>query len=340
MINLYMYMKYPFLMEDLLSSEWPFSGVSLVISIIGGLILVALLFKRSYSTVKDPSLCDSPNCVRCRQSKESDQVITNTLKERCLQYITKYRCAAANPNQVLAEEYPRILDAISSLADKPNILASVYEFSGYKLSNETQHPHIWTVPDLTRRPFWNPHTIVQIKSIFTTAVFNRVLEDYKTVNSTEQGWKLNNTPTGKWRIYPIFNQGNKVVDNCVNCSDTVRIVESIQTFMHGCVYGNTMFSVLHSNSVIEPHTGPCNFRLRCHLPLIAPSGFKVRVATETREWTRGELLVFDDSCVHSVWYEGAGSGVEPRVVLIFDIWHPELRTNEIDMLRHCYSDSF
>ena len=32
------------------------------------------------------------------------------------------------------------------------------------------------------------------------------------------------------------------------------------------------FSILKKNSEISPHFGPCNLRIRCHLPLIIPSG--------------------------------------------------------------------
>jgi aspartyl/asparaginyl beta-hydroxylase (cupin superfamily) len=49
-----------------------------------------------------------------------------------------------------------------------------------------------------------------------------------------------------------------------------------------------------------------------------PSGF--RVGNETRAWEAGKLLVFDDSIEHEAWNDSA----EDRVVLIFDIWRPEL----------------
>ena len=34
----------------------------------------------------------------------------------------------------------------------------------------------------------------------------------------------------------------------------------------------------------------------------------------------GECLIFDDSYEHEVWHEG----VEDRIVLIADMWHPQL----------------
>jgi aspartyl/asparaginyl beta-hydroxylase (cupin superfamily) len=44
----------------------------------------------------------------------------------------------------------------------------------------------------------------------------------------------------------------------------------------------------------------------------------------TRRWTRGELLMFDDSYEHEAWNRGPS----PRAVLIFDAWRPDLSAAE------------
>jgi aspartyl/asparaginyl beta-hydroxylase (cupin superfamily) len=67
-----------------------------------------------------------------------------------------------------------------------------------------------------------------------------------------------------------------------------------------------------------------NMRLICHLPLIVPDGCWLRVGNETREWRDGELLIFDDSIEHEAWNDGT----ETRVVLLFEIWRPEIREDE------------
>jgi aspartyl/asparaginyl beta-hydroxylase (cupin superfamily) len=63
-----------------------------------------------------------------------------------------------------------------------------------------------------------------------------------------------------------------------------------------------------------------NARLICHLPLVVPPGCGFRVADQVREWREGELLIFDDSIEHEAWNESASD----RILLIFDIWRPEL----------------
>jgi hypothetical protein len=85
-----------------------------------------------------------------------------------------------------------------------------------------------------------------------------------------------------------------------------------------------MFSLLRAGARIAPHTGMFNTRLVCHLPLIVPPGCGFRVGNEVRQWEEGRLLIFDDTIEHEAWNDSD----EDRVVLIFDIWRPELSEQE------------
>ena len=85
-----------------------------------------------------------------------------------------------------------------------------------------------------------------------------------------------------------------------------------------------MFSLLQPGATIAPHHGMINARLICHLPLIIPGEGALRVAGEARQWTEGELMIFDDSVEHEAW----NNADRDRIVLIFDIWRPELSEEE------------
>jgi aspartyl/asparaginyl beta-hydroxylase (cupin superfamily) len=87
---------------------------------------------------------------------------------------------------------------------------------------------------------------------------------------------------------------------------------------------SVFFSLLKPGVRIPPHTGQTNARLIVHLPLIVPDGCGFRVGNETRTWTPGKALIFDDSIEHEAWNESG----EQRAVLIFDIWRPELTQDE------------
>ena len=85
-----------------------------------------------------------------------------------------------------------------------------------------------------------------------------------------------------------------------------------------------MFSLLRAHANIPAHTGMINTRLVCHLPLIVPPSCGFRVGSTRRAWQVGELMVFDDSVEHEAWNDGD----EDRLVLIFDVWRPELSADE------------
>ena len=80
------------------------------------------------------------------------------------------------------------------------------------------------------------------------------------------------------------------------------------------------FSAINPGTHIESHTGPSNERLRGHLALIHSGGARMRCGTEWRTWEEGKAFILDSSWEHEVVHEGK----DLRVVLILDIWHPEL----------------
>ena len=72
-------------------------------------------------------------------------------------------------------------------------------------------------------------------------------------------------------------------------------------------------SLLLPGTHLEPHRGERAGVLRCHLALSVPHGdCAIRGAGQTRGWTPGRCLVFDDTQVHEAWNHGDGE----RVVLL------------------------
>jgi len=126
---------------------------------------------------------------------------------------------------------------------------------------------------------------------------------------------------GRWATCHLFFMGEKSRELCERCPETSKLVEAIPgATSAGLVY----FASLAPGARLEPHCGPTNARLRCHLGLRVPPGCSIRVGSETRSWREGKCVVFDDSFEHEVWHTGA----EARSVLVFDIWHPDLTHEE------------
>lgn len=85
-----------------------------------------------------------------------------------------------------------------------------------------------------------------------------------------------------------------------------------------------LFSVLKPHTHIPPHSGMLNTRLIVHLPLIVPENCRLRVGNDVRNVVSGKVMIFDDSIEHEAWNDSD----ETRVVLLFEIWRPELTATE------------
>ncbi|HEX5237806.1 MAG TPA: aspartyl/asparaginyl beta-hydroxylase domain-containing protein, partial [Sphingomicrobium sp.] len=127
-----------------------------------------------------------------------------------------------------------------------------------------------------------------------------------------------------WTAIHLTRHGTVIEANARHCPRTMAVLERVPQPDVPGASPNAMFSLLAPNTVIPPHVGISNTRLVCHLPLVVPEGCWFRVGAETRQWTPGEAFVFDDTIEH----EAANPTDELRVVLIFDVWHPDLTPAE------------
>jgi aspartyl/asparaginyl beta-hydroxylase (cupin superfamily) len=122
-----------------------------------------------------------------------------------------------------------------------------------------------------------------------------------------------------WSAFYLIKDGKVVEPNARRCPETMAALRNLPL----CRTGRTpaaLFSLLRPGTRIRPHHGYMNARLICHLPLIIPGECALRVGNETRAWREGEVVVFDDSVEHEAW----NLSKELRVVMIFDVWRPEL----------------
>lgn len=129
-----------------------------------------------------------------------------------------------------------------------------------------------------------------------------------------------------WTAIHLLQNGERVEANARHCPVTMKIVAGCDQPQVGGTSPNAMFSLLAPQTAIPPHVGVSNARLVCHLPLVVPPGCWFRVGEQRREWARGEAFVFDDTIEH----EAMNPSDDLRVVLIFDVWNPELSPTERD----------
>ncbi|RQO63358.1 aspartyl beta-hydroxylase [Paucibacter sp. KBW04] len=132
----------------------------------------------------------------------------------------------------------------------------------------------------------------------------------------------------RWTAFHLLKDGLPVEENAQRCPQTMA---SLQLAPQPQQLGRTpvaMFSLLKPRTKIPPHVGVTNARLVTHLPLIIPPDCGFRVGNTTRQWEFGKAWVFDDSIEHEAW----NNSDQLRVVLIFDVWHPDLSEVERRMI--------
>ena len=147
----------------------------------------------------------------------------------------------------------------------------------------------------------------------------------KRVEDRPQGNSHGLLENDDWSTFDLIDSGKPIADRVGLCPYTYR---AITDFAPQCRIPKRaptiMFSLLKAGALIPPHTGMLNPRLICHLPLIVPGEGALRVGSSTRAWERGKLMVFDDTIEHEAWNRAQTD----RLVLIFDIWHPDLEEIE------------
>lgn len=127
-----------------------------------------------------------------------------------------------------------------------------------------------------------------------------------------------------WTALYLWRNGERVAVNADRCPRTMAALENVPMTQIAGQTPSVLFSRLTPGAHIPPHRGMLNCRLICHLPLIVPDNCWLRVGSETRKWREGQLMIFDDSFEH----EAKNDSAETRIILLFDIWRPELTADE------------
>jgi aspartyl/asparaginyl beta-hydroxylase (cupin superfamily) len=127
-----------------------------------------------------------------------------------------------------------------------------------------------------------------------------------------------------WSTLYLWEDGAPVEANAARCPRTMAALSDVPLPHITTRAPAIFFSRLSPGARIPPHHGMLNARLICHLPLIVPRGCGFRVGNETRAWEVGKALIFDDTIEHEAWNDSE----QDRIVLIFDIWRPELSEAE------------
>lgn len=124
--------------------------------------------------------------------------------------------------------------------------------------------------------------------------------------------------TDGWFMLSVVRHGEWNLPLCELAPRSCEMVAS-RPEISRCSVSNVNLMRLAPGAQLKPHFGNAP-RLSAHLSLSVPEpeAAHLRVGAEVATWKEGEVLIFDDTFVHSVSH----SGVLPRVVLSAWFCHP------------------
>ncbi|MBI3675420.1 MAG: aspartyl/asparaginyl beta-hydroxylase domain-containing protein [Proteobacteria bacterium] len=199
-----------------------------------------------------------------------------------------------------------------------------------------QEPRVYYFPELPQIQFYDRKTFPWLDAVEAATADIRVelLEVLKIGNAFSPYVESNSARpmlddhgmagNPNWGAFYLHKDGMIVTENAARCPNTLAALKDAPLANIKHRTPSIMFSMLRPGARIPSHNGFINARLICHLPLIVPGKCGFRVGNDVREWEEGKAWVFDDTVQHEAWNDSD----KIRVILLFDIWRPELSEEE------------
>lgn len=261
------------------------------------------------------------------------------------------REASARADAAFREHFTRLhtaaIDALQDetggdLARVRNAIWPMTHDEPFQWQAPLQQPVIFYMPGLEALPVtpneqldWAPALEAawqDIRDEYRAAVEQHItMEPYVPAATRDPRWS---GLRGKldWSSIHLFKEGKRT-PLASQFPKTLEAIDHADLVRVDGVPMEVFFSRLVPGAHIPPHFGLTNTRLTTHLPLIVPDDCSIRVGSDTYHWGEGRIIAFDDSFEHEAWNR---DGTD-RVVLIFEVHHPDLSDAERAAIEHAYS---
>ncbi len=280
----------------------------------------------AFSVVQDlqPALLEEPPVDYVDQSKAANRLLRATLSNQ-------HR--AVNSGRHASSRIP---DAVWCQTHDQN----------FSYPEDNYAPQLFYVPELPRQKFYSqanfrwseqllartPIINAELENAMTRQTSQNTIRPYLEAGMTNLGNLQSLAGSSSWSALDLYRGGQINQDLLALFPKTLSALEEVPTYNLASTPFEVFFSILKGKQNIAPHFGESNHALTAHLPLIIPGSGHLEVGGETREWQQGEMLLFDDSYLHSAHNQSNDS----RVVLIFSIWHPDLSEEERSLIRRSF----
>jgi aspartyl/asparaginyl beta-hydroxylase (cupin superfamily) len=203
-----------------------------------------------------------------------------------------------------------------------------------------QNPSKLYIPELPHKQFYDPSDFEWAECLLSKAGY--IKQELQSLMEDETLFSpyMDHNPDApalsniglendsRWSALHLVKDGLPIESNIKRCPNTYGALSELPIAKINGRSPNILFSLLKPGARIPPHHGQMNARLLVHLPLIVPSGCELRVGNQIRSVVENKLMIFDDSIEH----EARNTSDSTRIVLIFDIWRPELSNEETKVI--------
>ena len=181
---------------------------------------------------------------------------------------------------------------------------------------------------LAAKPWWPQ--LAAVAALETSS--KMLLAEFKRVFATEGGgdafarrradsWIAD--PQLGWGMLPIVREGRCIAPQTCSFVQQLRSAPRARGSSKDDLSG-VGYYLLRPGAWLHLHAAPSNKRLTCHLTLEG-EGALFTVGGEPKEWIVGKAFCFDDSFLH----EAVHRGTADRYILLIDIPHPDLDSNQM-----------
>ena len=198
-----------------------------------------------------------------------------------------------------------------------------------------QDPLWLHIPDLDRCAWFEREEFEWVEALEaeTGVIRDEVRCNYRLDEDTEpylthgefdgEEWK-DLVGTSNWGACHFYDGMKRNHDICARFPRAIAALERLPLFRVNGMAMEALYSVLRPRTRIPAHVGVTNAKLTVHLPLVVPEGCFLRAGGIERRVETGRCMFFDDTFEH----EARNDSDEVRIVLIFQVWHPDLSEAE------------
>lgn len=250
--------------------------------------------------------------------------------------------AAAHVEASSARFEAHLADSLGAAAELPRVAHALDLLTG-KTPLYLQQPSMFYFPGLPQRAFYERDEFDWLAEVeAATPALQAELqarlaggEDFRPYVESRTDRPSPNNPLkddSSWGAHYFWNNGAVVDAHAARAPATMAALSKAPLPVIRGRSPMALWSLLKPGTHIQPHYGMLNTRLICHIPLVVNADCALRVGPEQRRWEVGQALIFDDSFEHEAWNRGQ----ETRVILLFEIWRPEIRADEREALARLF----